>query len=229
LTVVAIHQPQYLPWLPYFDKADQADIFVYLDNVQYQKNGVQNRNRIKTQQGPLWLTVPVHADLATEIRNVRIVEDGWQRRHVRSIAQNYSRAPYRDLFESGLRAVIERPWTMLAELNFAATEWMLERLGVRARRLRASELGVEGSGEDLVLSICRNVGATEYLSGTGAAEYQHADHFMEQGITLRYQAYRAPEYPQGHAGSGYVPDLSALDLILNTGPEATAILRKGRQ
>src|SRR5580765_832935 len=96
--IVAIHQPQYLPWLPYCDKVDSCDLFVYLDNVQYQKNGLQNRNQIKTATGPAWLTVPVHATLSKTIAETGIADLRWKNKHERSIEMNYARAPYLDCF-----------------------------------------------------------------------------------------------------------------------------------
>src|SRR5262245_43698877 len=109
------------------------------------------------------------------------------------------------------------------------TEWMFGVLGVRCRRVRASQLAVTGAKEDLIVSICKATGATEYLSGTGAAPYQSEASFRAHGLALRYQAYHAPEYPQCWPQLGFVPELSALDLILNTGPEARSIMLKGRQ
>lgn len=225
MTVVAIHQPQYLPWLPYFAKACQADIFVYLDNVAFQKNGVQNRNQIKSAGGPIWLTVPVHANLGTEIRDIRIASDEWRRKHIQSVVQNYARAAHIDDFHSGAKPILEQRWEYLVDLSIAVTEWMHHKLGVNCRRIRASELKAAGEGENLVLNICRELGATEYLSGKGAAAYQDPAHFEKSGIGLRYQTYRPVEYPQCHSTLGFVPDLSALDLILNCGSDSAAILR----
>jgi hypothetical protein len=228
LTVVAIHQPQYLPWVPYFDKADQADVFVYLDNVSYQKNGVQNRNQIKSSSGAIWLTVPVRAGLGTPIREVRIAGAEWRKKHLRSIAENYARAAYVERFHAGLKPILERDWDRLADLDIEVIEWMLGELGVTCRRVRASELEAAGTGEELVIAICKQLGATEYLSGRGAAEYQNPRRFEECGIRLRYQSCRAVEYAQCHANVGFLPDLSALDLILNCGPQSCATMRACR-
>lgn len=225
--IVAIHQPQYLPWLPYFDKADQADVFVYLDTVQYQKNGVQNRNQVLTAQGPKWLTLPVHASLAHSIRETRLADPRAAVTHARTIAQEYRRALFRAWFAEGLQPILGQSWETLAEINYATSEWMMEKLGIATRRVRASELGVSGAGEDLVLAICRELGATIYLSGTGARAYQSVENFQANGIELRYQAYRNQPYPQCH-DTEFVPDLSALDLLLNLGPDARATLLAGR-
>ncbi|MDR3400907.1 MAG: WbqC family protein [Chthoniobacter sp.] len=226
--IVAIHQPQYLPWIPYFDKADQCDVFVHLDSVQFQKNGVQNRNQILTAQGPLWLTVPVSASLERTIRDTPIADRRWPKKHIRTIEQEYRRAPHAGLFDESLRALLEQDWPSLAALNIAVTGWMFERLGIRCRCVRASDLVVDGTKDDLVIGICRAVGATEYLSGTGAKSYQTPEKFTEHGIALRYQNYRNQPYSQCHSTSAFTPDLSALDLLLNAGPQARGIMLQGR-
>lgn len=226
--IVAIHQPQYLPWIPYCDKADQCDVFVYLDNVQYQKNGVQNRNQILTNQGPRWLTVPVRASLEQTIRETPIADRHWPRKHLRSLQQEYRRAPYFSLLDATFEAILETDWPSLADLNIAVTDWMFNHLGIRSRRVRASEFAAPGAKEDLVIAICRALGATEYLSGTGARSYQTAESFAAHGLRLSYQAYRNQPYPQCAGASDFAPDLSALDLILNAGPEAREIMLAGR-
>jgi hypothetical protein len=237
VTVVAIHQPQYLPWTPYCDKADSCDVFVYLDNVQYQKNGLQNRNQIKTSQGAAWLTVPVRASLGQAINEIRIAGQHWQKKHIRAIEQSYARAPAIARFtmphDAGglpvqpLKTILEQSWDCLVDLNIAVTEWLFAQLGIQSQRVRASELGVSGAREDLIVAICKTLGATVYLSGQGAKAYQDAAKFRQQGIELRYQRYHNRPYRQCYPG--FVPDLSALDLILNMGDEARAVMLAGRQ
>jgi hypothetical protein len=226
--IVAIHQPQYFPWIPFFDKADQCDVFVYLDCVQFQKNGMQNRNQILTAQGPRWLTVPVRASLERTIRETPIADRHWPKKHIRTIEQEYRRAPYSASFDDSLRVLIDRDWPSLADLNIAVTDWFFERLGIRCRRLCASELSVSGTKDDLVIAICRAVGATAYLSGTGAKIYQTSEKFAEYGIALRYQSYRNQPYSQCAQQSDFTPDLSVLDLVLNAGPQAREIMLAGR-
>jgi hypothetical protein len=226
--IVAIHQPQYLPWIPYCDKADQCDVFVYLDNVQFQKNGVQNRNQILTAQGPRWLTVPVRASLDWTIRETPIADRQWPRKHIKTIEQEYHRAPFAGMFDETLRSLLEQEWPSLADLNIAVTDWLFDRLGLRCRRVRASELATRGAKEDLVIAICQALSATEYLSGTGAKSYQSAENFAGHGLKLSYQNYRNQPYPQSPAAAEFTPDLSALDLLLNAGPQARDFMLAGR-
>ena len=227
MTIVAIHQPQYLPWVPYCDKADCCDLFVYLDNVQFQKNGVQNRNQIKTASGAAWLTVPVHATLSKTIEETGIADPRWRKKHVRSIEMNYARAQHLEWFEQELKPVLEREWAMLADLNVTVTECLFERLGIKCKRVRASQLNVNGAADDLVANICKALGADVYLSGQGARSYQDEKKFRERGIELRYQKYHNMPYKQCHAEIGFVPDLSVLDLVLNAGPQARFIMQAG--
>ena len=230
--IVAIHQPQYLPWLPYCAKAAQCDLFVYLDTVQFQKNGVQNRNQVKSAQGPRWLTVPVHASLGDTLQRIRIAPQDWRKKHIQTVTQNYSRAEFHDLFDQELRNILERPWEYLVDLNIAATEWLFTHLSVTSRRVRASTLGADGTKDDLVIDICEKVGADGYLSGHGAKAYQDESKFQARGITLHYQTFESHSYRQCYPEQGFVPDLSALDLLLNEGPAAGARMisggRKGR-
>lgn len=225
MTTVAIHQPQYLPWVPYMAKAAACDVFCYLDNVQYQKNGVQNRNQIKTASGPLWLSVPVNAALDTTIQFTHISDNRWQRKHIASIGQNYANSQNVELFRSGLQPLLEREWEFLADLNIAVTEWMFDQLDVTSKRVRASDLGCTGKADDLVIDICRKLGADIYLSGHGAKAYQSTENFDRAGIGLQYHVFEQRDYPQCFPRSGFVGGLSAVDLILNMGSRAKEFVR----
>jgi hypothetical protein len=228
VTSVAIHQPHYLPWLPYLDKADSCDIFVYLDNVQFQKGGFQNRNTIKNSVGPMWLTVPTTARLGTRIDEVTIAGTDWKKRHTRSIRQAYSRAPYLSFFEKALCSILEKEWDLLSDLDIETCEWMFGVLQIESRRVRASQLGVKGHKSDLVINICKALGADMYVSGPGAKVYQDPQDFAENDIELLYHVYSAKPYPQCHQKLGFVKDLSALDLILNLGPASREVMLDGR-
>jgi hypothetical protein len=229
MTIVAIHQPHYLPWIPYIEKADAADVFVYLDHVQYQKNGVQNRNQIKTATGPIWLTVPVAAPFGTPINKAPIANAQWRKKHLHSIEQSYAKARYAGLVGDGLKEILERDWEFLGELNIAVTEWLFSTLGITAKRIRSSELAATGTAQDLILRICKEAGADVYLSGRGAAAYQDPKEFARAGIELQYQNFEQPTYTQCFPNSGFLPDLSALDMVLNCGGASLDIIRNQRQ
>lgn len=229
---VAIHQPHYLPWLGYVAKWDAADRFIFLDTVQYEKNGWQNRNRIKTQDGPRWLTVPVsRAPLGTPIRDVRVDQaQAWPARHLRAVEQAYARAPHLARYGDPLGAFYGRAWERLAPLAAASAEWLARALGVRAPVTLASELAAPAvaAGSDptaRLVALCRAVGAETYLAGRDGAAYMDLAQFRAAGIAVEAQRYEHPIYPQLHGE--FVPFLSALDLLLMHGDEALAILRRG--
>lgn len=226
--IVAIHQPQYLPWVPFFDKLDACDLFVFLDTVQFQRRGVQNRNQILGPDGPLWLTVPVNASRETLIKDVTIAENPWQHAHIRSIETAYKKTSYFPTYGPELLELLGRKWKRLVDLNIATTEFLMKALGITTRWVRASELTVTGAKQDLILDICTACGATEYLSGTGARAYQTPAEFSARNLTLLYQNYESRPYPQRFAGENYIGGLSALDMIFHLGPAAGETLRAGR-
>lgn len=223
-TTVVVLQPGYLPWLGFFDQLRRADVFVYYDDVQYDKHGWRNRNRIKAQRGPQWLTVPVrHGGLGPlMIRDVEI--DGrtpWARKHVATLRQAYARAPFVERYLPPLEELLRREWERLVDLDIACAALMAEWLGIRRRIERSSALGIGGDRSERLVSICRRFGATTYVSGDAARSYLDVPLFEQAGIRVEWQQYVHPTYPQLHGD--FVPLLSALDLLLNCGDEAASI------
>jgi hypothetical protein len=227
---VAIHQPHYLPWLGYFAKWASADLFVFLDTVQYEKNGWQNRNRIKTPDGPRWLTVPVKARLGMTVSVVPIdTSQPWRARHLRSIENAYAKAPRWSEYRDALQGFYAREWERLAPLAVDSARWLADALGVSTPVCLASDLAVsDGPRPDAtarLVAICRAVDADTYLAGRDGARYLDAEQFAAAGIAVSTQRYEHPVYPQG--GGKFAPFLSALDLLLMQGHEALRILREG--
>jgi hypothetical protein len=224
---VAIHQPHYLPWLGYLAKWAAADLFVFLDTVQYEKSGWQNRNRIKTRDGARWLTVPVRARLGTPIRAVQVDENQpWQRRHLGTIEQAYGRTRAYGRFVADLQAFYEKPWDRLAPLAVASAMWLARAVGITTPVRLASELPVKAvDATDRLVAICQAVGATVYLAGRDGATYMDVAAFTRAGIEVQVQAYTHPIYPQ--INGEFVPFLSGLDLLLNSADDALAIVRSG--
>lgn len=224
---LAIHQPQYLPWLGYLAKWAAADTFVFLDTVQYEKNGWQNRNRIKTAAGPRWLTVPVHARLGTPIGAVGVdAAQPWPERHLRAIEDAYARAPHLARHRDALRTLYAGAWPRLAPLAVATAEWLARSAGIATPARLASTLEVRASDPtERLIAICRAVGADTYLAGRDGAKYMDRNAFARSGITVLYQDYKHPEYAQLHGE--FAPFLSGLDLLLTHGDDALAILRSG--
>jgi len=197
-------------------KAMSADIFVYLDTVQFSKNGVQNRNQIKTANGAYWLTIPVKQHLGQPILDTRIADPRTGDRHWRTIQANYAKSPGFVQWHAELQAVLQRETELLVDLAISSTEWILQKLKVAAQRVRASELGdLSGSGSELVASICKIFGADSYLTGTGALAYLQPDNFSEIDCEIHVQQWKPFVYEQVHPEIGFVQDLSTLDLLLN--------------
>jgi WbqC-like protein family len=227
---IAIHQPHYLPWLGYFAKWAAADLFVFLDTVQYEKNGWQNRNRIKTREGPRWLTVPVRAKLGTPIRDVLVdSSQNWCSRHLATIASAYSGAQGWRRYREELDAFYDRAWDHLAPVAIASAEWLAGKLGVTTPTRLASQMGflaeAQGDATARLVGLCRAVGADTYLAGQDGSLYMDIAQFEAAGIAVETQQYEHPVYGQEHGE--FAPFLSTLDLLLNHGDEALGILNEG--
>jgi hypothetical protein len=224
---VAIHQPQYLPWLGYFDKLDSADVFILLDTVQFKKHEWQNRNRIRTSDGWQWLTVPIIDRFPERIDCVEInTRTDWQRKHCQALRLHYGRAPFWDPIGSELVVLLESPWTRLSDLNVAVTDLLCRHLGIRTPRLLASGLSARENPTDRLIDLCRAVGGTAYLAGESGPSYMDVDRFAEAGIGVQVQAYTHPQYSQRY--QPFVSHLTVIDLLCNCGPESLNVLRSGR-
>lgn len=215
--IVSIHQPAYLPWLGYFDKIARADLFIWLDNVQFQKNSFQNRNKILTKDGPTWLTVPMRTSGAlyeTPLKDVEIDNSkNWRAKHLASIRMNYAKAPcFGDCFPA-LARFYEREWRTLDLLCFEMLDYFNTLLGVVTPIRRASDMGAEGAKSDLVLDLCRKAGATTYLSGALGRDYLDLASFAKAGIAVEFQDYKHPTYRQTYPE--FAPNLAVVDLLMN--------------
>lgn len=223
---VVVLQPGYLPWLGFFDQMRRADVFVYYDDVQYDKHGWRNRNRIKTQTGAQWLTVPVrHSGLGfPKILDVEIdTGAAWARKHVSTLRQAYAKAPFVSVYMPALEELLMRRWERLVDLDVAVADWIAGALGLSPAIERSSRLGIDGERSDRLVRICERFGAGTYLSGNAAQDYLDVALFERQGIAVEWQNFAHPVYPQLHGG--FVSHLSALDLLLNCGPASIDVLR----
>lgn len=227
-----ILQPSYLPWLGYFDQMAQSDVFVIYDDVQYDRDGWRNRNKIKTPQGWQWLTVPVTVKGKPDIRDVEVDNHaGWYQDHAKAIRQNYSRAPffkdYVTEFEGAYRL---GGWPKLINLNLHFLQCLKGILGIRTELVLASTLRCDNPDRvRRLIDLCRRLGADEFLEGSSGRNYLAVDGeklFAAEGITLQYHDYQHPVYPQLYGP--FLPFLSVIDLIFNCGPESLSILTHGR-
>ena len=217
---VAVMQPTYLPWLGYFELIARADVFVFLDCVQYVRQTWHSRNRLKGPSGKeFWITVPVRKQpLLTDISEIRIDSSkNWQRKHLQAIRAALGRAPHFNTFFPEVESWLGHGWEGLAEMNVAGIKMIAAWMGVAADYALASELSPAGKRAELILEICRAVGADSYYSPAGAAAYldQEKTPLLRAGIEIRYQEWPHPEYPQQHGA--FVSHLSALDAVFNLG------------
>jgi hypothetical protein len=227
---VVILQPSYIPWRGYFDLISRADLFIFYDDVQYDKHGWRNRNLIKTAQGKQWLTIPVHSGGVTQgipIKDVKIDwSKPWARNHWKTLNIAYSKAPFFCRYASFIEPFYMRQDVFLADFTIALTIAVAGELGIsQTRFMRSSNLaGVDGQKTGRLIQILTQVGSTHYISGPSARDYIEQDQFDSAGITLEYMQYDYPEYPQLHPP--YEPQVSILDLLFMTGPEASSYFTK---
>ena len=225
---ITIHQPQYIPWIPYFDKIFRCDEFVFLDNVQFQKNGLQNRNQIKGPQGSQWLTIPVKHNFGQLICETRIANKKEMAKHLKTLGMNYKKAPY---FDEIFALMIDSYETMSDDLSAFCCELIVKflgYLGYGGRIVNNSDLGADGKASDLVLNICRKCEADIYLSGQGGKDYLDLEKFEEAEIRVEFQNYQTQEYQQCFTEAGFYKDLSIVDLLFNEGKNSLTIIENGR-
>jgi hypothetical protein len=224
--IVSIHQPQYIPWICYFTKIKLSNIFIILDTVDYQKNGLQNRNKIKTSQGSTWLTIPVKHERGRKIIDIEIDNSKrWREKHWNTICQSYSKSQYFKHYKKNLEEIYELEWNNLSHLNIEITLKICEWLNIKTKIIRSSDLSVQGKSSNLILNLCKEKNATTYLSGVGGKNYLDTREFDDAGIKIIYQNQNLPKsYPQLYKKIGFINDLSVLDLIFNCGEKCTNYL-----
>lgn len=227
--IVTIHQPEHMPWLGFFDKLRQADVYVMLDNVQYRKNYFHNRNRIRNRTGMVWLTVPAltRGKFGQALLDVEINDLGsprWREKCWLTLSQSYRRAPYFEDHAAFFEALYKRTdWNRLVPLNEAIIRYLLDAFAIPVRVVRASGLGVTGQKGELILALCRKLGATEYLSGISGRDYLDCQRFEQHGIRLVFHEFHHPIYRQLH--QPFIPCMSAIDLLFNYGPASLDVIK----
>lgn len=223
--IVAVHQPQFLPWLGYFDKIDRADVFVLLDTVQFKKNEWQNRNKIKTAQGWQWLTVPVMYKYPQLINEVTINNRvNWQHKHRQALLTNYRKASYYEDIQEKLRDIFSSSWEYISQLNIEVVRRLVAILGIDTPIYVASELGVFPQDPDeRLIAITKHFGAGTYLAGIGGRGYMSLDTYKRSGIEVIFQDFKHPFYEQ--LFGDFEPYMSIIDLLFNHGDKSLTILR----
>ena len=226
--IVAIHQPHYMPWLGYLHRMAQADLFILLDHVQFERRNYQNRGRIRLDGAEHWLTVPVVQRSQKERIDEKMVDNSQPRRwgpiHYSTLRHAYRQAEHFDAYAGAIRGIVEARWERLADLDRAMLELLRDAFGIRTPLANSSQLGAEGAKSDLILNLCRAVGADTLLAGFGGSRvYPDAEAFARAGVHIRCHEFTHPEYRQC-GDAPFIPGLASVDLLFNCGPQSRAIL-----
>lgn len=225
--IVTIHQPEHMPWLGFFDKVMQADTFVILDNVQFERNYFQNRNKIRMQNGWSWVTVPIakarHDILINEVKIAPEKKGG--RKNWNLINSAYRKAPYFEKYIEDTGKIYLSDWERLCDFNIALINYFLRVLGIDKRIVTASKLGIQlgKGGTEVNLNICKEMNADIYLSGISGRDYLNEERFNKEGIKVIYQEFYHPIYKQLY--EPFIPCMSIIDLLFNHGDKSFGVLK----
>jgi hypothetical protein len=226
MTTISIHQPVYLPWLGFIEKIISSEKFVFLDDVQFEKNGFQNRNKIRTYDGEMWLTVPVKVKSQTLLKDVKInYSVDWINKHKKSIIQNYKKAEFFDNYWLELEKIYDEKYEYLVELNIEIIKFLFNKLKIKTKTLFSSELHISDKGSNRILEICKILNADRYISGISGKKYLLIDDFERQKIKLEFQNFQHPTYEQ--VFDPFYPNMAMIDLLFNEGDNALKIIKKG--
>ena len=222
---VAIIQSNYIPWKGYFDLIGNADLCVFLDDVQFTKNDWRNRNQILSKNGLEWITVPVGQSIHRLIDEVSITDSGWQELHLKKIRHNYKIGKEETFKNDLLDAIYQKNrWANLSHLNQQTIKLIAQKyLGIKTIFESSSSYNLEGKGESRLLSLLKQMGATSYLSGPAGANYLNPINFSNEGIALDFFTY--PSYPYyEQIYTSFISRVSIIDLLLSVGPSADRYL-----
>jgi len=228
---IAIMQPTFLPWIGYFSLLESVDEFVIFDHVQFEKRSWQQRNKIRTNDGDMWLSVPISTSgkQTQSIKDAEILYEGKRSPLVKimnSIETNYKRAPFYNDYAAELNSILIRNPKYISNLNLDIIGWVCQKLQIITPRILSSELDVSGTKADLLVDICHSQKATHYISPPGSKVYlDESSAFKNAGIPVSYYDYKHPEYSQLHGG--FAPYMCILDLLFNAGPASREIMTKG--
>ena len=225
--MVSIRQPGYMAFTGFFKRIQSCDVFVYLDDVLYERGRWDNRNYIKSPEGKVLLTVPAFNKSGQNFNEVKIVnEENWSKKHKTSIELNYHKAQFFHEYWPQIESILSKNWEKLMELNLALIESFNKELGISTKTIRSSELNVQSSGSEKLLEICKKLGATTYLSGASGPNYLDEEIFQKEGIEIIYEDFVSEKYNQLHGD--FIPDLAFIDLLFNEGENSKNILMKSK-
>ena len=214
-------QPGYLPWIPFFKRIQQSDIFVYLDDVEFSKNNFHNRNRIRMVNGEVLLTVPVfHKGHSHDfISKIKINnEQNWKKKHWKTIENNYSKALYFKYLCDPLKEIYSNDWEYLSDLNIALIEKFISFFNLTIETHKSSDFKIKSSGDDKLVELCKILKCDRFIVKPNTEHYHPSSFFRKHQIDFEYFEYSHIKYSQ--INDDFIPGLSILDLAMNCGPEA---------
>lgn len=214
--VVTIHQPDFIPWLGFFDRMARSDHFIVLDDVQFIRRGWHNRDKIKTPNGAAWLAVPVkqRGKYHQLIKDVEVDNDqNWRKKHLHALKMAYSRAKnFAPCFDR-IQEIYSGKQRFMIDINMELLRYMASEFGITTKVSFSSHIEVEDSASLKLVNLMKAVKGTVYLTGTGAKDYLDEAAFSRKGITVKWQEFSHPVYKQLHGE--FIPMLSAMDFIFN--------------
>lgn len=219
------HQPQYYPYIGFFNKISKGDIFIFADNIQFNSKSWQQRTLIKRDNKPLLLTIPVKkkGNYIQNINEVEIIDDGWRRKHWASIKLAYQKAPYFDLYRKELEEFYNFKWNFLSDFNIQTTLYCIEKLDIKFKQiLKGSDINIGGNKTDLLIDICRKTNCDTYISGEGARSYFDPLKFEKAGLKHIFSENKAIEYNQ--LGNTFLSDMAIIDILFMYGNEASKLI-----
>jgi len=218
--IVAIHQPNYLPYLGFFDKMKQSDIFIIYDDAQFSKEDYHHRNKIRIFHGWKWLTIPVKKKLIPinkiDIKNENMIKGiRWSEAHFKDIRDNYKDAPYYSIYESDLKMIYYKSYKKLIDLNMEIINFLMNAFNIKKEVIFSSELGFTSRSSKRLVEMVEALGGDIYLSGPTGRKYLDISLFNNRGIKVVFQDFKHPIYDQQYPG--FIPNLSAIDALFNIG------------
>lgn len=220
---IAIHQPNYIPWLGYFYKIDQSDVFVFLDDVQYSNEGMQNYHYIKTPQGSHRLKIPVNSKFGKNINEIKTRDElGWKKKHLKTLELNYKKAKHFEEVFNDYSSLLLNDYKDLSDLDISIIKHICNKFGMSTDFINSSQLELNTKREEKVLDICSSLNCGVYYSGTGAKAYQDEGNFNARGIELRYSVFKPFEYPQ--LWGDFQSNVSVIDYLMNCGYDWNQVL-----
>ena len=227
MKLISIRQPGYFPYLGFFKKIESADVFVFLDDVQYTRSDWDNRNKINTRDGPMWLTIPILNKSREFLNEVKIDHtQNWIYKHKSAIKFSYQNTPFFDLYWKDIESILDKKYTKLIDLNMKLINYFKSVLDINTETVFSSDLKINSNGSEKLCQICMKLKADTYLSGELGKNYLDLKLFENNQIKIIFEEFKHPTYSQMNLK--FLPNMSIIDLLFNEGDNSINILKKCR-